>query len=207
MVISSDMPIVISVKIVKNTGMERIDLIFILLLAVALVLGMILGRSCSATRTANNPSVMSGGDFIGVQYDTIYRDVEILKPIPYEVVVCDTDTVTIADTVEVLRDYYSSRFYNFPFADSLVFGDVSLNISQNKLQSFNMDYKVVERTVYELPKWSWSVGGGIEYDWQNKAMNLEVMGGVGCKKHNVMLGVDLFGGDVSVVYIYKFYKK
>lgn len=74
--------------------------------------------------------------------DTVRGNVTINKWFPVKTLAGEKTT----DTVYVLADYDSVRYYEKDFKDSTISGTVKLQVSQNKLQSFGLDYKALNKT-------------------------------------------------------------
>ena len=115
------------------------------LLIVVLVVIILLMRNCSKNITeVVDPIVITK---VEIKYDTITRDVPAYIPKYITRIVTKTDTVTRKiDTASILEDYFATYVYEDKQAlDSLTL-TISDSISQNKIISRSLNYKLIYPT-------------------------------------------------------------
>ena len=120
--------------------MKKILLSLVILLAIY--------SSITTYKLNQSPVVLS--DTIIVPGDTVFNDTTIYKPIPYKVTEYNVDTIEIpADTTELIKRYkniYSRLYASKTYLDTLKNDSsatviLTVNLSQNSLDSLNMQFK------------------------------------------------------------------
>lgn len=70
---------------------------------------------------------------------------------------------TVFDTVEVVRDYFTRKHYAFDFADSISFGKVLLQISENKAEKVVIENHVVKEQPKAKPTAALYLGAAADF--------------------------------------------
>jgi len=188
-------------------GRERICCI-VLLLMTAVLIGCTLAvmmKGCGG----GEPQIADGSvkyKYIYVR-DTVRKSMYIDRPVPVSEVVPVFDTIIIRDTMEILRDYFTERRYEYDYSDTNLSFSSDIVVSENGIQTVRTDYELyrkqltVEKTVTVQPRFRFGIGAGVATDF-NGGCDCDLNAAVGIRRHSVCVGYGIRDNRLSVGYRY-----
>jgi hypothetical protein len=153
------------------------ELLFAVGAAAMIVAAFFFGRGCNSrkldkttvdsTFTSDTTVELRVGDFFWQPEapDTVYRDTGSLE--------------RVTDTAYIVLDYFRTRTYSRNFSDSLVDIQTDITLANNKLQKFDLDYKINQTTITntntitrtQKPP-AWSVWAGVSTNFRGFVPNI-----------------------------------
>jgi hypothetical protein len=128
-----------------RTDNLRQYIIYALLLAV--IVWLFFSKSCGTGSTHSTTDTIRTQKVI---HDTTTHSIQVSVPTPYMVVKEVHDTLkTNADTVRVIGDYFSKKFYKREFKDTSLSVTLLDTITENALAGQHFEYKIYRPTIIQ----------------------------------------------------------
>jgi len=169
----------------------KIDIKLFLLFISVIVIFSLLHHNCNREKTTAITTTTA------VIIDTLKLRDTVYFPKPYRVVELHTDTMYI-DTSKTIHDYFTDKYYLLSFSDSLLQGTADIKISQNAIELAKFDYEIYRPTILtttvitekSVQRFFFSLGGGVNYNFTSKRVGLEMVAGIGIKRHHIHASYD-----------------
>ncbi len=123
--------------------------------------------------------------------DTVYVETPVYVPATTSERIIDT--ITLIDTVEVVRDYYTKRTYTDTIRiDTTVTVVIHDTVYNNQITGRTYDAKKITYTLIDNPasKWQFGIGATVDYSLPNKNINFTVLGTIKYTDNSFIIGFD-----------------
>jgi len=148
-------------------------------------------------RSCKSDSITSMQTTTTVRIDTLRHSDTTYLPKPYKVVELQIDTAHV-DTAKIIRDYFTDKYYQLSYSDSLVQAQADIQVGENSLKLTAFNYEVYRPTIQitttitekKANRFFLALGGGISYGIREKRAGVEFLATVGVKRQCISIGYD-----------------
>jgi hypothetical protein len=169
----------------------KLDLKFFLLFISILVTVFLLYRNCKSDTITTVQTTTT------VRIDTLKLHDTVYYPKPYKVIELQIDTLHV-DTTQIIRDYFSEKYYQLSFNDSLLKATADIKVGENTLKLAAFNYEVYRPTIQittmimekKMSRLFLSIGGGANYCILGKKAGVEFLATIGVKRQCISIGYD-----------------
>jgi len=182
-------------------------LLNIVLFCVIIILVIIVLNTCNRETTSITERTVTT-----VRIDTLIIQKTDSFPVPYKVVELSTDTMLYIDTGRVIQDYFTEKSYFFIYEDSAIHATGDIKVLKNAIELAKFDYEVFRPTIYTtttitektVSRYSFALGGGVNYNWKDNRAGLELNAGMRIKRQTILVGHDFINQTTRVGWLYNF---
>lgn len=136
-------------------------------------------------------------------HDTVYD----LKP----VIVVERDSFPIFDTIEVIKEYFKEKTYEYSYQDTNLIYNSEILVTENSIQNLKSTYTIFRKTIIidniitQKPTYELFVGAGINTNF--KTVGMEVGVDCGWKNNKIGIRYDFINKSMGVNYQYRIFSK
>jgi hypothetical protein len=145
-----------------------------------------------------------------VQIDTVRICDTVYFPKPYKV-----EPVSIPeklDTANIITDYFTVKYYNIDYTDSLIKATTQIKLLNNAIESTILDYQMLQKHTFTniretySPRFGMSIGGSVSYSIINHKPGMELNTTFRIKSHHLLIGYDFINQSPRLGWQYQITK-
>ena len=148
---------------------------------------------------------------ITVRIDTVRVRDTVFFPKPYRVE--PNPVPEEIDTTNIIKDYFTVKYYNIEYTDSLIKATTQVKLLNNAIESTILDYQILQKHTFTniretySPRFGISVGGSVSYSIINHKPGVELNTTFRLKSHHLLFGYDFINQSPRVGWQYQIYQK
>ena len=146
-----------------------------------------------------------------VKIDTVKIRDTVYFPEPYKI-----EMVVIPekiDTTNIITDYFTAKYYNIDYTDSLIKATTQVKLQNNTIESTILDYQILQKhTITNIretysPRFGLFIGGSVSYSIISHKPGVELNTTFRIKSHHLLIGYDFINQSPRLGWQYQIIKK
>ena len=181
--------------------MEKNRVVGLSILIVLLVIAFV---GCPGSRKSTEPKITTI-----VQIDTVRISDTVYFPLPYKVEA--TSIPEGIDTTNIIKDYFTAKYYNIDYDDSLIKATTQVKLLNNAIESTILDYQILQKHTFtniretRHPRFSVHLGGSLSYSIINHKPGMELNTTFRLKSHHLLIGYDFINQSPRLGWQYQIF--